>query len=237
MRVHRVHLPGLSAGEVTVTGSDALHLQRVLRVRPGQPVTAFDGQGMEAGGQVTRVEDARVVLQLEVPQPAQVEAELAVTVATALLKGDKLATVIRQCTELGAVAFLPFISRHADVRELKGNKLERLRRVSSEAAKQSGRAVVPEVAEALRLPELTRLLTGQTVLYADPRAQLTLGEAVRDRPQALTVMSGPEGGFAEEERESFGQAGFTGVRLGARILRAETAPVALVSALLLPEAL
>lgn len=237
MRVHRVHLPGLSAGEVTVTGGDALHLQRVLRVRPGQPVRAFDGEGMEANGQVSHVEDARVLLQLEAPQPARVEPDLAVTVAVALLKGDKLSNVIRQCTELGAARFLPFKSRHADVRELKDNKLERLRRVSSEAAKQSGRAVVPGVAEAVTLKQLCEQLAGQQVIFADPRAQLTLSEAFTGEPTSLTVMTGPEGGFSAEELESFAQAGFSGVRLGARILRAETAPVALVSAILLPEAL
>lgn len=237
MRVHRVHLPDLSAGETAVTGSGALHLQRVLRVRPGQPVRAFDGQGMEADGQVVQVEEARVLLQLEAPRPARVEAQLAVTVAVALLKGDKLASVVRQCTELGAARFLPFTSRHADVRELKGNKLERLRRVSSEAAKQSGRAVIPDVDEAMPLRRLVDQLAGQSVIYADPRAQLTINEAVDRDSAAITVMSGPEGGFSAEERESFGQAGFRGVRLGARILRAETAPVALVSALLLPEGL
>lgn len=240
MRVHRIHVPDLQAGEVTVTGNEALHLQRVLRVRPGQSVRAFDGQGLEATGTVTAVEAARVQLQLTEPQAATVESELKVTVAVALLKGDKLADVIRQCTELGAVGFMPFSSQHSDVRELKPNRLERLRRVSAEAAKQSGRAVIPSVNAAVRLDRLPGQLAGQTVLYADPDAQATL-RGITDQEQfaakrELTVITGPEGGFSPAELESFGQAGFTGLRLGARILRAETAPVALVSALLIPEA-
>lgn len=237
-RIHRVAVAELG-DVVTVTGTEAAHLERVLRVRPGQRVRAFDGTGLEAEGVISAISPGRVTLELEPARAAANEARLAVTVCTALLKGDKLADVIRMCTELGAVAFRPFISRHCDVRELSERKLQRLQRVSAEAAKQSGRAVIPPVQAAVSFSALAGQLDseGGTVVYADPRARTVLAEAVAGSEREVQVLTGPEGGFSEDELEQLAVAGAQGVRLGARILRAETAPVALTAALLLPEAL
>lgn len=237
MRTFRVHLDELREGTVRVSGSAAHHLVHVLRCRPGFSVVAFDGHGLEAEGTISAVEPTHVELELAAPRPGQNEAALAVTLAPALLKGDKLRDVVRQATELGATAFRPFVSRRADVRELSPARLERLRRVASEAARQSGRAVVPDVHAALSTAALAQALAGEAVIYADPLADLTLREAVPRDASALTILTGPEGGFAEEEITLFREAGFLGVQLGTRILRAETAPPALLAALLLPDAL
>lgn len=238
MRVHRVHLPNLSEGVVTLTGPEARHLVGVLRVSPGQKVRAFDGRGLEAEGTVTATNTMQVTLTLAAPVKSEVEARLAVTVAVALLKGDKLSDVVRQATELGAVEFKLFTSRHGDVKSLSDTKLERLRRVAKEAAKQSGRSVVPTVEPPAPLAELP--LTG-TALVAHPYAELTLQEAflkaAPDLGSSLTLVTGPEGGLSDAEVETLQERGAVTVRLGARILRAETAPVALLAALLLPEAL
>jgi len=236
-RVFRVFLDGLRPGPVRVTGDAAHHLVQVLRCRPGQTVIAFDGEGLEAEGTVTETGPGHASLELGEPRPGSGEAALTVTVAVALLKGDKLRDVVRQGTELGAAAFRPFISRHADVRQLSPNRLGRLRRVAQEAARQSGRAVVPPVHEAVTTAELTDTLRGQTVIYADPLAEQTLAAAVPGTDGEVTVLTGPEGGFSEGEISLFQESGFQGVWLGTRILRAETAPPALLSALLLPEAL
>ncbi|ADI14463.1 16S rRNA (uracil(1498)-N(3))-methyltransferase [Truepera radiovictrix] len=237
MRVHRVFVPHLAAGERVLTGREAQHLAQVLRVRPGARVRAFDGAGLEADGTVREVTGLRVTLELGAPYAREVEAALRVTLAVALLKGDKLAEVVRRATELGAVGFRPFVSRRCDVRELSANKLARLRRVAQEAAKQSGRSVVPPVAEAAPLAHLS--LPAPT-LVAHPSAPRTLGEtlaALTPPPTALTVLTGPEGGLTEDELAALTERGAHPIRLGARILRAETAPVALTAALLIPEGL
>ncbi len=236
MRVHRVLIRNLVQGNLTVSGAGAEHLARVLRVKPGQQVQAFDGDGLEANGVVTAVEPGRVSLDLSEPAPATVEASLAITCCVALLKGDKLSDVIRMGTELGVVEFRLFVGRHSDVRELSERKLIRLRRVAAEAAKQSGRAVVPEVHGAVQLNVLLSELEGPC-LHADPRASSTVAGSVADGAGAVNILTGPEGGFSDSEIAQLAEAGSTGVRLGARILRAETAPVALAAALLLPEAL
>ena len=235
MRRHRFHLRGLEAGEISVVGPEAQHLSRVLRVRPGDQVLAFDGEGLEARGEVSAVDDASVTVNLQEPQPSEVESDLQVTVAVALLKGDKLSDVVRRCTELGAVRFQPLPTKQADVPQLSANKLARLQRVAREAAKQSGRSVVPEVAPAIPLEELQ--WQGVAVL-AHLRASEPLAGALTPLPEGteLTLITGPEGGFAAEEAQSLVDRGATPVYLGKRILRAETAPIALLSAILLPEA-
>jgi len=236
VRVHRVFVRALQAGEVVLSGGEAHHLAQVLRVQPGVKVCAFDGQGSVADGEVLQVEPMRVTLALGEPEPSEVEAAMELTLAVALLKGDKLAEVVRRGTELGVARFQPFVSARCDVRELSRNKLERCQRVAQEAAKQSGRSVVPVVEEvrplgALELPDLT--------LVAHPTASETLRETLERHPDTrrLVVLTGPEGGLTEEEVAALERRGAQRVYLGPRILRAETAPVALAAALLVPEAL
>lgn len=220
MRVHRVHVPELKAGAVQVTGQPAQHLARVLRVQPGQPVLAFDGQGQEAPGTVASVSPFVVELELEEPRSGAVEAELELTLAVPLLKADKLTTVVRMGTELGVAAFQLVHTRRADVRDLGAGKLERLRRVAQEAARQSGRSVIPPVLEPVAADQLAG-----TVFAADPWSDVPL-ERLRTGSRSLTVLTGPEGGLTPEE---VGENGFS---LGSRILRAETAPVAVAAVLL-----
>jgi 16S rRNA (uracil1498-N3)-methyltransferase len=117
---------------------------------------------------------------------------------------------------------------------LSSHKLERLRRIAQEASKQSGRSLVPEVREAIKLEDLH---VAVAALVAHPYASLSLNEAPQNSGSHLTLITGPEGGFSHEEIELLKERGVNPVRLGARILRAETAPIALIAALLLPDAL
>lgn len=235
MRTHRVHLPELAEGEAVVTGRDAQHLAQVLRVRPGAPVRAFDGAGREAAGEVVDVEGLRVRLRLGPPRPSPVEPPVALTLAVALLKGDKLAEVVRRGTELGACRFALHVARRCDARHIKPAKLERLGRVAREAAKQCGRSVVPEVLAPVPLASLE---LGPAALVADPRAGASLAELLPEGPaERLLLVTGPEGGLEPREVDALAERGARPVRLGARVLRAETAPIALAAALLVPEAL
>lgn len=234
MRQHRIHLATLQQGDNTLTGPEAKHLAQVLRVKAGAKVTAFDGVGLEAEGVVTSVDNARVVLTLEAPTPSSSESSLKITLAVALLKGDKLSQVVRQGTELGVAFFQPFTSQYSDVPVLSNNKLERLRRVAQEAAKQSERSVIPTVAEAVNLE---RLELSPLSIIADPNAPFTLSEILNEDVDALTLITGPEGGLSGAEVEHLEARGAKAIRLGERILRAETAPIALAAAVLVPKAL
>lgn len=229
MRVHRVLIEELTGGTVLVRGPEAHHLANVLRVKPGATVEAFDGAGRVAAGSVTAVARDTVTLQLEAPAVAAVESPLRLSVAVALLKSDKLSDVVRQCTELGAAEFHLLVTKHADVTDLGPSRLQRLRRVAEEAARQSGRAAVPAVHEPVALGAYE---WNGAALVADPRAEQIIGAVASSG--SLTIITGPEGGLSNEEVNELVSRGARAVRFGPRILRAETAPVALASAILLP---
>ncbi len=229
-------LKDLMPGETTLRGPEAHHLLRVLRIEPGAAVRAFDGRGREAAGTVTGTEENAVTLLLDAPEASTVEAPYRLTLAVALLKGDKMSDVVRQGTELGVTRFLPLKTRRCDVKVLSDNKRARLQRVAKEAAKQSGRSVVPEVGEMVDLGRLETPASGLG-LVAHPTASASLRDLPRLEETEVITVTGPEGGLTEEEVADLEARGFHAVSLGPRILRAETAPLALAAALLVPEAL
>jgi len=226
VRKPRVFVPEL-APEIRLAGQEAHHLIHVLRVEPGREVLAFDGSGLEAAARVVKVEGGAVVLAVASPEPALREPPVAVVLHIALLKGDKLAGVVRAGSELGVSRFVLLVTERSVPREMGRTKLERLRRIAVEAAKQSGRARVPEVAEPLALAELSPVEFG---LVAHPYTPTTINAINWPESGAVALASGPEGGFTEAEVEHLTGLGFAPVCLGPRILRAETAPLVLAAA-------
>ncbi len=205
---------------------ESQHL-RVLRLRPGAELRVFDGQGAEAHATLIRLDEGGAMLELgeaidndrETPQP--------VTLAVALLKGDKLSDVVRAATELGVTTVQLLQTRQSDVPEIGEQKLIRLRRVAAEASKQSRRAVTPEVLAPIPISQLK--LEGQGLLAHPGSAERLTDHLDWQRP--LTLVSGPEGGFSDSEVRALTEAGFVAVTLGPRILRAETAPLAMLGAI------
>ncbi|WP_102128027.1 16S rRNA (uracil(1498)-N(3))-methyltransferase [Deinococcus planocerae] len=225
MAPHRVRVDAL-APEMTLGPREARHLH-VLRLREGDPVRVFDGQGAEAGATLTLLDDARAVLTLGGRLTGAAETPQPVTLAAPLLKGDKLADVVRAATELGVWRVQLVVTRHADAREIGEQKLQRLRRVAEEASKQSRRAVTPEVFSPIPLAELR--WEGR-LFVAQPGAAARLTDHLNwEAP--VTLLTGPEGGLWDAEVSALEARGAVAVTLGPRILRAETAPVALLGAL------
>ena len=178
MRVHRVHVSPLREGVVTLVGPEARHLAGVLRVAPGQKVRAFDGKGWEAEGEVQTADPLRVTVKdSRPPSKAKPKHVLAVTLAVALLKGDKLSDVVRQGTELGAVRFLLFTSRHGDVPSLVAEQA----RAPAPRRQGSRQAVGPERGADGRAAYAACSSCRWTapVLVAHPHASLTLKDVSR----------------------------------------------------------
>lgn len=223
--MHRVKVTAL-ARMMPLPPDESQHL-RVLRLRVGAVLRVFDGQGGEAKATLIRLDEVGAMLELgeaiendrETPQP--------ITLAVALLKGDKLSDVVRAGTELGVTTFQLLQTRHADVPEIGEQKLIRLRRIAAEASKQSRRAVTPEVLAPLPIARLEH--AGQGFLAHPGSPEQLTGHLDWSRP--VTLVSGPEGGFSEAEVTALATRGFVAVTLGPRILRAETAPLALLGAI------
>lgn len=223
--MHRVRVDAL--GEtLTVPPREERHL-RVLRLAVGDTVRVFDGRGAEARAVIERLDEGGARLRVLQSVSAAPELPQSVTLAVALLKGDKLADVVRGATELGVARVQLLKTRFSDVPDIKDNKLDRLRRVAEEASKQSRRAVVPHILAPVGVGELPATPQG---FVAHPGSSARLTDLL-DWSGSVTLVTGPEGGFAEEEVRSLTARGYTAVTLGQRIVRAETAPLALLGAI------
>jgi 16S rRNA (uracil1498-N3)-methyltransferase len=208
---------------VTLTADEARHLREVLRLKPGDEVSVFDGAGKEFRARVAQARRDFAELDLaEAIEPARPESPLQLTLAVALLKGEKFDLVVQKVTELGVTKIVPLITRYADIKlrdESDANKrVARWQRIALEAAKQSGRAIVPEVT----LPNpFASVLGNPCFLFSEKEGH---GLTQID-PDAVTAIIGSEGGWSDEELAQARAAGAQIVTLGGRILRAETAAI------------
>ena len=207
---------------VTLTADEARHLREVLRLKPGDEVSVFDGEGKEFRAHVVsaRREFAELELGEEIAT-ARPESPLQLTLAVALLKGEKFDLVVQKATELGVNKIVPLITRYADIKlrdESDATKrVARWQRIALEAAKQCGRAVVPEVSLPVTFPSL---LDGNCVLFSERG-----GHGLERIGNPITAIIGSEGGWSDEELDQARDAGAQIVTLGGRILRAETAAI------------
>jgi len=221
---------------VNLASDEARHLRDVLRLKPGDEVYVFDGGGKECQCRVeeSQRDSARLKVGGEV-EPARPESPLTLTLAIALLKGEKFDLVVQKATELGVSRVVPVITRHADIRLRDESdavkRVARWQRIALEAAKQSGRAVVPEVdspAAFASLIETSAAAPGVSRLIFSERSGQSLTETVKEIPEKvtrMTVLVGSEGGWADEELAQARDAGWIMVTLGGRTLRAETAAI------------
>lgn len=226
----------LVGGRVTFDAGESRHLTRVLRLRPGDTVVATDGAGRDYTVRLESLGDAAVGTVLT--EAAGVAASpLAITLIQGVPKGDKMEGIVRAATELGVARVLPALCDRTIVRLETSRWRERARRwqrVAREAAKQSGRAVIPEVDTPRPLSEW--LATGEAAdlglcLWEGGGAPLGGVLAAAAAPGSARVVIGPEGGLAREEVDLARAHGLTVVSMGPRILRAETAGPAIVAIL------
>ena len=206
---------------------EAKHV-RVRRLRVGDRVAVFDGQGHSYAAvidSVTRNEVAVVVTEQRPEMMA--ESPLSLTLAMALLKADRMEWVIEKATELGVTRVLPFVSRYSLARP-SAKRRARWSEIARSAAKQSGRSLLPRVEESVDLAAVFEEPADQRVLLWEGSTTVdaaTLGDGV-GRPASALVVVGPEGGFSPEEATAAEQSGCRLTAFGPRILRAETAAIA-----------
>ncbi len=227
----------------TLTGENADHA-RVLRLRPGEEAALCDGKGAECPGRV--VEGMTLTVGPASPSPAEPRAEVSVWIA--FPKADKAEHVIQKATELGAAEIVLFPTRYCvsrpDEKSLE-KKLERWQKIARSAAEQSRRGRIPAVravnsyADALRQAAGARL----PILFYENEDGYSLRDALAEagcaggpgspaQPLSVSLMTGAEGGFSEEEIAAAKAAGMKICTLGPRILRCETAPLAALSAVM-----
>ena len=226
------------AQTVRLAADEARHLREVLRLKPGDEVYVFNGEGKEFQCTIDSSRRDAAILNLitEVPA-ARPESPLQLTLAVALLKSDKFDLVVQKATELGVVRVVPVLTKLADIKlkdESDAHKrVLRWRRIALEAAKQSGRALIPEIVELVSFPELIQSqASGVNVLFAERDGQSLESLAHNVVTDAsLTALVGSEGGWTDSEIETAKKAGWKVITLGGRTLRAETAAIAVTTLL------
>ena len=227
----------VSLDKVAIAGADARHIARSLRMAVGDGITVCTAEGRELTCRLTHIRDELCEAEILSSRDALGEPSVAIRLFVAYPKGDKLETVVQKATELGAISVTPFTSSFV-VRKPRPEKIasetERLNRIASEAAKQCRRGAIPTVTPPLSFSE-TLGQAGQ----ADLSLFCYEGEGTRPlpallpdaRPKTVSVVTGSEGGFSEEEAAAARAAGLSLAGLGKRILRCETAPLFALSCL------
>jgi 16S rRNA (uracil1498-N3)-methyltransferase len=221
--------PPLVAGRLVLAGPEAHHLTTVLRAAAGDTVELFDGQGRVASATVTAVRkrDVELLVDFVREEPRAVHA---LTIATAVPKGERFDWLVEKATELGVTRLVPLTTQRSSV-DPRDSKLDRLRQLVVSAGKQSGRNWLLELAPVTPWEEFLRgTATGQRVLIAAPGGR-PWGEVMAETRAADTVVAiGPEGGWTDSELELARSVGAEIVSLGPHILRIETAVLAVAAA-------
>jgi 16S rRNA (uracil1498-N3)-methyltransferase len=234
----RFLVPGVEIGATTVRlpEDEAHHLVQVLRLQPGAFVAIFDGAGQEWNGTVEIAGRRAATVRLDAAVVPVAEAPVAVTIGVALQKGDRMDTIVAEATALGVAAIVPLSTAHvalpARARE-SGTAIARWQRVAVAAAKQCGRASVPDIRAVARLDELlSHWSEGPILVSVEPGRGWPGGaEGAGPKPARALALIGPEGGWGEDEVKRLATAGARRISLGPRTLRGDLAPAVLLSSL------
>jgi 16S rRNA (uracil1498-N3)-methyltransferase len=234
----RFFLPRIEIREdrATITGPELNHL-RVLRLRPGDRVILFDDAGWEHEGIMRSLGEGRGDIEITRSYQIDNESPLKVTLALALTKGEKMDWVIEKATELGVQTIVPFVSKYTVPKLNEKKAVQRAARwhsIALSAAKQCGRVRIPEISALTGFRNLVQAASADALrlLFWEKESGQGFSELENNQTSVgeVIVMIGPEGGFSSQEADLALEHGFKAVRFGPRILRAETAAVAALSA-------
>lgn len=236
MRLTRCHVDApLSVGtSLALPETAANHLARVLRLREGDACVLFNGDGHDYDARLTAISKRGVVADIVGARAIDNESPLRVILLQGIARGEKMDLILQKATELGVAAIIPVMAERTEVKldaERTEKRVAHWRSVIASACEQSGRARLPSLSAPASLADAARDVgTGATKLTLDPTGDVALA-TVEIASGAVVVAIGPEGGWSPRDRDTLSAAGFTGLRLGPRILRTETAGLAAIAAL------
>ena len=239
--MHRFFVePGnIGEKEIVITGADVNHIRNVLRMRTEEEVLIADGQGAEYRCKLIELSENEVRAQILWKLDGNAELASAITLFQGLPKSDKMDLIVQKCVELGVDRIVPVSTKRAVVKldaKKEQTRLKRWNTISESAAKQSGRGVIPEVSGVMSFGKALEEAKKLDVLLIPYERAEHMAETRRVmgeiRPgQSVGIFIGPEGGFEESEVEEAVAAGAKAITLGKRILRTETAGLAVIAML------
>lgn len=233
MRVSRLYVnAALNVGGRIELDDDATHYVRsVLRLKQDQNIVLFNGQGGEYVGRFSEVSRKHVRVEIETYSQRDVESPLQVNLGMGISRGDRMDWAVQKAVELGVAKLTPLLTERCVTKltdEKKQQRLQHWQHIVQHAAEQSGRTRLPEMSDIIDISEWLSQQQGLRI-FLDPYAEHSLAD-LQPENQRVTLLSGPEGGFSESERQLAKAVGFIPVRMGARILRTETAVLSALTA-------
>ncbi len=233
MRVSRLYVAmSLTVHDIIELDADNAHyLRSVLRLKKAQQVVLFNGKGGEYRGEVTEASRKQVLIKILAYIERSVESNLQVILGLGISRGERMDFAVQKSVELGVSQITPLQTERCVVRlttDKAQNKIRHWQKIAQHATEQSGRTIRPAIENIAKLEHWLAEQSGLKI-FLDPFATQTLQQL---QPEAgkVTLLAGPEGGFAEQERELAKQADFVPVQLGPRILRTETAALTALTA-------
>lgn len=218
-----------------ITGEEAQHVSRVLRMKKGDKVTLCDGDGIFYDALLCGFDEKSVKAQILSSRNAETEPKVSITLFQGVPKNPKLETIVQKATEIGVVRIVPMDTNRAVAKLDKSAKVDRLRKIAREAAKQSKRGVVPVVTDAISFKDAVKeaAKADLAIIPYEEETEISLKKALAGKTaKSIAVMIGPEGGFEKDEILLAKENGIVSVTLGKRILRTETAGLAVSAAVL-----
>lgn len=235
MPIARFYCPAPLSAHTRIALPKALahHATRVLRLQAGATIVLFDGTGGEYPAML-ETEGSALWARISEHDPIERELDGRVTLVQGIASGDKMDWIIEKAVELGVARFIP-IAAERSVLRLSGERLEkrilRWRAIAQSASEQCGRNRLMHIELPARLDEcLPRLCPPGAALLCHPEADTTLAQALAARPAQLALLIGPEGGWSEDEQAQARRHAVQAVAFGPRVLRTETAGIALLAA-------
>ena len=232
--MRKIFVTSIDGSTVTLTGDSHSHLAYAMRSRVGDKVILCCDK-FDYDCEIIRITKNETVLKVGEYQAVTTEPEIDVTLYPAILKGDKMEFVVQKCTELGVNAIRPFVSANCECR-VTAVRVDRLKKIAEEASKQCGRGIIPKICEVIDFSVLVSELSAYdlVVFPYENAKEVDLKSFLRNAPSGnkIAIVVGSEGGFKSEEAEQIESVGATSVSLGSRIMRAETASVAVLSAVM-----
>ncbi|MCZ4053850.1 16S rRNA (uracil(1498)-N(3))-methyltransferase [Oxalobacter sp. OxGP1] len=225
----------LAIGENIELPKDAARHIMVLRLSAGDTLTLFNGLGGEYQARITRIDRQRVTTEIVSHSSREAELPYRITLAQGIPEATKMDWIIEKSVELGVSDIIPLAAQRSVVRlnnDRAEKRLSRWQAIAISAAQQCGRNRLPHIASPVGTGEYLRQTTPSPRILFSPRATEALSEWARhQKPQNITLLIGPEGGFSPEEENMAEQQGVTFLSMGPRILRTETAGLAAVAAI------
>lgn len=236
MHIPRIHISSqLESGKtISLEKASASHINRVLRMKEGDALILFNGEGGEYSASITSSERHDVTVQIKQFTDKDCESPIKISLVQGISRGERMDYTIQKAVELGVHEIIPVLTERGVV-HLKGERLLKKERhwqaVAVSACEQCGRNLIPFVHTPITLKNwLAKDNLHPTALVLDPLATQNIKQACSG-DGAVTLLAGPEGGLSEDEMEIVHESGFTGIQLGPRVLRTETAALAAIAAL------